>query len=136
MQPWRIKTVEALLGAYRSGFFPMGDNRRSGGGAIRWFNPDPRAIIPLEESAGLHVPRRLAERVRSRRFEITSDQAFAEVMLGCAAPRPPPGEQHSWIDGRIIDAYVALHRAGHAHSIEAWRSDSGMRVLVGGLYGV
>jgi leucyl/phenylalanyl-tRNA--protein transferase len=30
------------------------------------------------------------------------------------------------------DAYVALHRAGHAHSVEAWRDGK----LSGGLYGV
>ena len=129
-----MKNVQTLVGAYLAGYFPMGDNHRAE--PIRWFNPDPRAIIPLTPEAGLHVPRRLMERVRSRRFEITTDQAFAEVMRGCAAPRPPPGEKHSWIDARIIESYVALHEAGHAHSIEAWLHDGGTRILVGGLYGV
>jgi leucyl/phenylalanyl-tRNA--protein transferase len=134
MEPWRMRNIEALLGAYRSGFFPMSDNRRLG--PLRWFNPDPRAIIPLTDEAGLHIPRRLADRVRSRRFEIATDRAFTDVMRGCAAPRPPPGEQDSWIDDRIIDAYTALHEAGHAHSIEAWLSHNGTPTLVGGLYGV
>ena len=136
MQPWKIKAVESLLGAYRSGFFPMGDNRSPEGGAIQWFNPDPRAVIPLTPDHGLHLPRRLLARVNSHRFEITTDQAFADVMRGCAAPRPPPGEQHSWIDARIIDVYTALHEAGHAHSIEAWLNRDETRTLVGGLYGV
>jgi leucyl/phenylalanyl-tRNA--protein transferase len=76
------------------------------------------------------------DRVRSNRFHITTDQAFVDVMRACAAPRPPPGEQHSWIDDRIIDAYTALHEAGHAHSVEAWLAHDNDRVLVGGLYGV
>lgn len=133
MHAWKMRAVESLLGAYRSGYFPMGDNRRPGG-PIKWFNPDPRAIIPLD--AGLHLPRRLVERARSRRFAMTTDRSFADVMRGCAVPRPPPGEEHSWIDDRIIEAYTALHEAGHAHSIEAWLDDGTGRILVGGLYGV
>lgn len=110
----------------------MGDNQ--GGGAIQWYNPDPRAILPLDES--LHIPRRLLDRVRSGKFRVTTDEAFADVMRACAAPRPPPGEQHSWIDERIIAAYTSLHKAGYAHSIEAWLVENGGPVLVGGLYGV
>ena len=110
-----------------------------------WLNPDPRGIIPLQERDGLHLPRRLMQRVHSQRFAITSDVAFEEVMRGCALPRPR--EPVSWIDERIIAVYTALHDAGHAHSIEAWLADdAGGRVraahqsshglLVGGLYGV
>ncbi len=131
MHPSRAKAVESLLEAYRSGYFPMGDNRTRG--PIKWLNPDPRAIIPLDTA---HIPRRVMDRVRSGKFLVTTDQAFVEVMRACAAPRPPPGEQHSWIDERIIEAYAALHEAGHAHSIEAWLGDGPSRTLVGGLYGV
>ena len=38
----------------------------------------------------------------------------------------------TWITPEMIDAYVGLHRLGHAHSVEAWRDGE----LVGGLYGV
>ncbi len=37
-----------------------------------------------------------------------------------------------WINRAIIDAFIDLHHAGHAHCIEAW-DDEG---LAGGLYGV
>ncbi len=131
MHPSRAKAVESLLQAYRSGYFPMGDNHTPG--PIKWLNPDPRAIIPLDAA---HIPRRVMDRVRSGKFEVTTDQAFVDVMRACAAPRPPPGEQHSWIDERIIEAYAALHEAGHAHSIEAWLGQGASRTLVGGLYGV
>jgi leucyl/phenylalanyl-tRNA---protein transferase len=129
----RTNTVDGLVGAYCAGYFPMGDNR--GPEPIRWHNPDPRAILPLTPEEGLHVPRRLWERLRASPYEMTTDRAFEEVMRRCAAPRPPPGEQESWIDERIIGAYTELHRAGHAHSIEAW-SRTEPSELVGGLYGV
>jgi leucyl/phenylalanyl-tRNA--protein transferase len=138
------KVVQTLLAAYREGCFPMAHR-----GRIDWFNPDPRGIIPLDE--GFHIPRRLRERVRSGRFTITTDLAFETVMRGCALPRPD--EPETWIDERIVQAYTALHRRGHAHSIEAWlvgpsagegpAEGRGVAwacpergVLVGGLYGV
>jgi leucyl/phenylalanyl-tRNA--protein transferase len=54
------------------------------------------------------------------------DTAFAEVMLACAE------REETWIDGTIFRSYVALHQAGHAHSVEVWRDGQ----LAGGLYGV
>lgn len=129
--------VEAMLGAYRDGAFPMANPET---GAIEWFRPDPRAIIPLDT---FHVPGSLRQRVTSRgprRFVVTSDQAFSHVIRACAKPRPT--QEDTWIDDRIIHAYEMLHEAGHAHSIEAWVSgnDQGERdddlTLVGGLYGV
>jgi leucyl/phenylalanyl-tRNA--protein transferase len=118
--------VESILGAYRLGYFPMAESARRPG-SIHWLSPDPRAIIPLD---AFHVPRSLAKRVRSARFEITSDRDFVGVIRGCAEPRT--GERDTWIDDRIVSAYTALHHAGHAHSIEAWFDGR----LVGGLYGV
>ncbi len=140
--------VAHLLDAYRHGYFPMAEPVRRGlPGRIAWFNPDPRAILPLEVEGeggtGFHVPRSLRRVMRQGQFRITTDTCFEDVMRGCAAPRP--GEPESWIDERIIGAYGHLHRAGHAHSIEAWvvqeetkrRSDEEAKgVLVGGLYGV
>lgn len=141
--------VEGMLEAYRHGFFPMAEPARKGRpGPIRWFNPDPRTVIPLEppgaEGGGFHVPRSLRRAVRQGRFTITTDTCFEAVMRGCASPRR--GEPDSWIDERIIGAYGALHRAGRAHSIEAWlKEQTGAREgqetsaggrLVGGLYGV
>ena len=40
--------------------------------------------------------------------------------------------RETWIDETIIQSYVGLHRAGHAHSLEIWRNG----MLAGGLYGV
>src|ERR1700689_812508 len=92
-----------------------------------WVSPERRGIIALER---FHVPRRLARTVRSDRFEVKVDTAFAEVMAGCAAPAPDRKE--SWINDQILSSYTALHESGQAHSVECWREGA----LVGGLYGV
>lgn len=110
-----------LVRAYREGLFPMALED----GAIGWFSPDPRGILPLET---FHVPARLARVVRQGRFEIRLDTQFEAVMRECAAGRP----DGSWISDDIVASYAALHRLGLAHSVEVWR-DGG---LVGGLYGV
>src|SRR5215831_1478436 len=103
-------TPEGVEVAYRHGIFPMADEQT---GEVLWFRPDPRAIIPLD---GFHVSRSLARTIRRGRFEIRVDSDFDGVMRGCA-DRP----EGSWIDERFVEVYGALHRAGAAHSVEAWR---------------
>jgi leucyl/phenylalanyl-tRNA--protein transferase len=110
-----------LIRAYREGIFPMALED----GEIGWFSPDPRGIIPLET---FHVPARLARVVRHAAFEIRVDSAFEEVMRACAADR----DEGTWISETIVGSYVALHRLGLAHSVEAWHEGT----LAGGLYGV
>ena len=96
-------------------------------GEIHWYSPDPRAILPLD---GLHVPKSLRRRLQQEPFELRFDTAFEEVMRACAEPRPE--REETWIDERLIEAYVGLHDQGCAHSVEAWLDGR----LVGGLYGV
>lgn len=93
-------------------------------GQIRWFSPDPRAIVPLES---FHAARTLMQTYRSGRFEIRFDTAFEDVMRACS--RRPEG---TWISKAIIKAFVEMHALGLAHSAEAWVKGT----LVGGLYGV
>jgi leucyl/phenylalanyl-tRNA--protein transferase len=69
--------------------------------------------------------------MRAQRFRFTIDEAFAEVMAACAAPRPG-GTPLTWITPRIQALFQAAHAAGHAHSLEVWEGDR----LVGGLYGL
>lgn len=122
--------VETLLLAYRSGIFPMADNRDDQD--IFWVEPRDRAVIPLD---GLHVSKSLRKVLRADRFEVTLDHAFGDVIRACAAPRP--GHPESWISERIVASYEQLHEAGHAHSVECWDvAEDGTRSLAGGLYGV
>ncbi|MDP5102692.1 MAG: leucyl/phenylalanyl-tRNA--protein transferase [Erythrobacter sp.] len=122
--------VETLLLAYRSGIFPMADRRDDP--EVFWVEPRERAIIPLD---GLHLSKSLRKVLRADRFAVTVDRAFEAVVRACALPRTDHPE--TWISERIVQSYIGLHRAGHAHSVECWQpGDDGAPVLVGGLYGV
>ncbi len=114
-------TPELLLHGYQCGIFPMADPDE--GDAVYWFAPNPRAILPLD---AFHVPKNLAKLVRRGAFEVTYDRDFEAVIRACAE-RP-----ETWISEEIIQAYVALHRMGFAHSVECRREGA----LAGGLYGV
>lgn len=119
-----VLTPELLLHGYARGIFPMAD---ADDGEVRWYAADPRAVLPLD---GLHVPKSLARVVRQGAFGVTTDRAFEAVMRACA--EPAPGRETTWISEELVGAYVALHEAGYAHSVECWKNGA----LVGGLYGV
>lgn len=120
----RINPEELLL-AYRLGIFPMAESRNAED--VLWIRPHERGIIPLET---FHVPRRLARVIRSDRFRVTFDRAFAQVIRGCAESRPD--RRDTWINDAIIDVFELLYQRGLAHSVEVWLGDT----LVGGLYGL
>ena len=117
--------VDLLVSAYASGWFPMA----VGGGDIRWFSPDPRGIIPLDT---FHVSSRLARVVRRGSFRIEINRDFPAVIRACAEAERDDEDAGTWIDQAIFDSYCAMHQAGYAHSVEAWRDGK----LAGGLYGV
>ena len=110
-----------ILAAYRRGLFPMDVER---GGPLGWWSPDPRGVLPLTR---LRVSRSLRQSVR--RFAVSIDACFTEVMQACADRR----RDHGWITAEFIDAYSRLHRLGWAHSVEVWNHRD---ELVGGLYGI
>ncbi len=112
-----------LLQAYRRGIFPW----YNPGEPILWWSPNPRLVLFPEK---LKVSRSLRKLLRRDEFRFTVDRAFEEVIDACAAPR---GKEHgTWITPEMREAYVRLHRLGHAHSAETWYGGE----LVGGLYGV
>lgn len=114
-----------LLLAYRSGIFPwpLSDTL-----PLFWFSPDPRWVVPR---GGEHLPKSLRKEMRRGTYEVRCDTAFEAVIDGCSAV-PRPGQQGTWIIPELRDGFVALHRMGYTHSIEAWRDGE----LVGGLYGL
>ena len=116
-------SVPRLLEAYAGGIFPWSTFR----GRITWHSPDPRFVLLPENFT---IPRSLQRVLKKHPFQITVDRAFDRVIEACASvPRPEGG---TWINDRLRAGYVDLHRAGFAHSAEAWAGDK----LVGGLYGV
>lgn len=116
--------VKRLVAAYNQGIFPW----YAEDDPILWWSPDPRLVLYPQE---LHISRSLRRILKKGRFSFTLDRAFEDVIRGCAATR---GEDHpgTWIVAEMITAYMHLHAAGLAHSVEAWCEGQ----LAGGLYGI
>lgn len=93
-------------------------------GTIYWYDPDPRAIIPLDER--FHISRSLQKTLSKSEFEIKINHNFIEVMRHCAE------RDRTWISDEFFETYGALHQHGFAHSVETYFEGN----LVGGLYGV
>ncbi len=117
-------SIERLLLAYRSGLFPW----YSEGEPILWFSPDPRMVLFPEK---LRVSKSLARTIASDRFRVTVDHDFEAVITRCKTV-PRPGQDGTWITEDMRAAYLDLHQAGHAHSVEVWQGET----LTGGLYGI
>lgn len=114
---------ERLLAAYSQGIFPWFGEREP----ILWWSPDPRCAF---ETAGVRINRSLRRQLKKLHWRLTVDHAFEEVIRACALPRGC--DAGTWLVPAMIDAYVYLHRLGHAHSVEAWDGER----LVGGIYGI
>ncbi|MBT2185378.1 leucyl/phenylalanyl-tRNA--protein transferase [Sphingobium nicotianae] len=118
-----------LLRAYAVGLFPMADDRKAG--SVFWVEPERRAILPLD---GFHLSKSLRKTVRSDRFEVTADTAFAQVIALCA--ESAQDRPTTWINHDIEEAFIRLHQRKLAHSVEVWLGKGAERRLVGGLYGL
>lgn len=112
---------QIVLQAYRSGIFPMAEHRDDP--ELFWVDPRRRGVIPLD---GFRISRSLARRLRRDDYHITLNQDFMGVIDGCA------DRSETWINQELRDLYQAMHRLGHAQSLEVWMEDA----LVGGVYGI
>ena len=92
-------------------------------GEVYWHCPDPRAIIPLENTK---KPKSLRKSEEKYEFEYRVDTDFKAVITKCA------DRDDTWISDEIIETYTMLHELGSAHSVETYIDNE----LVGGLYGV
>ncbi|MBI1190900.1 MAG: leucyl/phenylalanyl-tRNA--protein transferase [Tepidisphaera sp.] len=126
--PTPEQALQWVLSMYRQGWFPMYDDASR---QVQWVQPHHRGIIPLDDR--FTASRSLRALVRRRHFVVTSDTAFIDVIEACAAPAK--GREDTWLSDEIIDAFVAMHEKGLAHSIEVWTRGP-RRTLVGGLYGL
>jgi len=113
-----------LVLAYRNGIFPWFSHSEP----ILWWSPDPRLVLFPSE---VRVSKSLKKTIRKAYFSIRIDTAFEQTIVACSQPRPDK-PQGTWLVDEMIDAYIALHKMGIAHSVEAWQGDR----LAGGLYGV
>jgi len=115
---------ETLISAYQQGIFPWFNE----GQPILWWSPDPRLIL---KTNAMKCSRSLRKRIRNKKFSISCDKAFIDVMNACAAPRDKQAGG-TWISDEMLKAYQTLHHLQYAHSIECWLGEE----LVGGLYGI
>ena len=118
---------ERLVEAYRHGIFPwFGPDD-----PVLWWSTDPRMVLFVDEFRVSHsLRKKLVRSIDDERIVVRCDSAFGDVIRACAEPRDEDGG--TWIVDEMIDAYVALHRLGVAHSVETWIDGE----LAGGLYGL
>ncbi len=117
-------SIDRLVLAYANGIFPW--PRKDA--PILWWSPDPRMVLFPQDFKVSHSLRQL---VRSGRYAYTFDKAFKDVIRNCASI-PRMGQDDTWITDEMLEAYIALHEEGFAHSVETWQDGE----LAGGLYGV
>ncbi|WP_207421673.1 leucyl/phenylalanyl-tRNA--protein transferase [Desertivirga brevis] len=115
---------ERLLKAYQLGIFPWYSEETP----ILWYSPHERFVLFPDK---VKISKSMKQVLRSEKFRITENKAFPLVIKACAEAERE-GQDGTWILDEMQEAYIKLHRAGFAHSIEVWHNEE----LVGGLYGV
>ncbi|MBF0315079.1 MAG: leucyl/phenylalanyl-tRNA--protein transferase [Oligoflexia bacterium] len=130
--------VATLLEAYTNGIFPWpcGDDF-----PLTWFSPNPRGVLFFSE---IHRPRSLQKFINKSmsKYRVYFNRDFPSVIRECAKATRPSIERDdmstssfaTWITEEIISAYINLHLAGLAYSVEVYETSKEM--LVGGVYGV
>ena len=114
---------ERLLLAYRQGIFPWSE-----GDTILWWSPDPRFVLFPGE---LRINKTTRSLLKKNAFEFTTNKAFKEVIHHCK-DIARPGQEGTWITDEVEEAFIDMHKLGHAHSAEVWKDGE----LAGGLYGI
>jgi leucyl/phenylalanyl-tRNA--protein transferase len=109
---------ERLLNAYREGIFPW----YSPNDPLLWWSPNPRLLLFPSQ---FKITKSLKK--SRKKFTIKYNTNFEEVISACKELR-----EDTWISDEMKEAYISLHKNGHAKSIECYQGDK----LVGGLYGV
>ena len=117
-------SLERLLLAYENGIFPW----FNADDPILWYSPPERFVL---DPAEIKISKSMRQTLNTQKFTVTHNQNFEAVIKACAESKRE-GQDGTWINSLMIDAYLSLHKKGYAHSIEVWEDDR----LVGGLYGI
>ncbi len=117
-------STERLLLAYKNGIFPWYNENEP----ICWWSPDPRFVLFPEK---LKVSKSMHTILQNGRFRFVLNKNFKQVMENCKNI-PREGQDGTWIQPALIDAYSKLHQLGHAICAEAWKDGA----MVGGVYGI
>jgi leucyl/phenylalanyl-tRNA--protein transferase len=116
---------ESLAKAYPMGIFPYYAFRRE---PVIWWAPQERFVIFPNE---IHVSHSMRNMMNKNRYRCTINEAFPEVIAGCACTDQRIENEDAWLGPDLVDIWLELNEMGLAKSVEVWEDD----VLVGGLYG-
>ena len=109
VKPRRVTAIDPrlMLQGYAMGIFPMADSRTAD--EVFWVEPRSRAVIPIDH---FHLSHSLRRTLRSGKFRVSLDTAFADVLESCA------DREETWINADIERAMIALHRLGQTGALE------------------
>jgi leucyl/phenylalanyl-tRNA--protein transferase len=122
-------TPDIILYAYHQGVFPMAESADDQ--MFNFYRPEMRGILPIDN---LHIPKKLLKTVQNKTYSVTINQAFDEIIDGCALSSK--GRENTWINNEIRNVFIELHALGYAHSVECWEEIDSKQSLAGGLYGL
>lgn len=117
--------IDRLLLAYQNGIFPWYNE----GEPILWHAPNPRFVLFPEE---LKISKTMLKFLKQSKWRTSLNQDFEAVIMHCSSQKRK-NQNGTWITNEMQDAYIALHKAGFAHSVEVWDEENN---LIGGLYGI
>ena len=118
-------STERLLLAYSIGLFPWFNPDDP----ILWWSPDPRFVLFPEK---LKIAKSMRPYFNQKKFTVTFDSNFEEVMRSCQQQYRSGQAGGTWITDEMIESYTKLNKMGFAHSVEVWQE----KEMVGGLYGI
>lgn len=116
-------SVERLVLAYSHGIFPWYDP----GEEILWWCPKERFVIFPKE---IHVSHSMRKYMKKHEILVQLNRDFADTMHRCRIKRE--FKEGTWISDEMEEAYLNLHKAGYAVSVEVYEDGE----LAGGFYGV
>lgn len=120
-----IMNAKSIFTAYSFGIFPWYNHRFD---PIFWWSPVPRFVIFPEK---VKVHKSMRSFFNQGKYAVTYNHCFEAVIRHCEMV-PRQGQQGTWINEDIIQAFYDLFQKGLVTSVEVWHDD----LLVGGLYGV
>ena len=112
--------IDLIVDGYSRGYFLMADDY----GELDWYSSRQRTLIPLNDR--FRYPKSLQRVLNQKRFSVAIDRDFEAVCEGCA------DRDTTWISNELLEIYLALYKAGWAHSFETWQEDE----LAGGILGI
>ncbi len=113
--------IDAIVRGYSQGYFLMADGE---GDDLGWYSSRQRTLIPLDHR--FRYPKSLRRALNQNRFRVAINQAFEEVVDGCA------DRDTTWISPELKQVYWELYKTGWAYSFETWQANE----LAGGVLGL